>query len=204
MSDGDLTLQTKLPLHPIYVSVDIETAGPYPPKFSMLQIGACDVFHPNRKFTCNLKPINNNIDAQALAISSLPFEQLKITGLDANAAMSAFADWLTSLGPSEQRRVMIGQAAPFDWQFINYYFFEFGRGNPFGFTCIDNKALFMGATGCQWSETGAKAIARVLKARANKTHDGLGDATYQAELFRGILNIVRRDVTQTGRISHES
>jgi hypothetical protein len=160
----------------------------------MLQIGACDAFHPTRTFSCNLKPINNNVETQALAVNGLPFEELKTSGLDAKAAMTLFAIWLTSLAPPEQKRVMIGQAAPFDWQFINYYFCEFAGGNPFGFTCIDNKALFMGATGCQWNETGAKAMDRVLKTTDKKTHNGLEDAVYQAGLFRGILELSKEKV----------
>lgn len=183
--------QATQPLDPIYVSVDIEAAGPYPPNFSMLQIGACDALRPDRTFTCNLKPINDNVDGQAQAVSGLPFEELKTTGTDAKVAMTAFADWLASLGPPEQKRVMIGQAAPFDWQFINYYFREFAGNNPFGFTCIDNKALFMGATGCQWSETGAKAMDRVLGTTHVKTHDALQDAVYQAQLFRSILKLAK-------------
>jgi DNA polymerase III epsilon subunit-like protein len=179
------------PLDLIYVSVDIEAAGQYPPKFSMLQIGACDVFRPDLTFTCNLKPINDNVDEEALAVSGLSFEELKTTGMDAKAAMSAFADWLASLGSPEQKRVMVGQAAPFDWQFINYYFREFTGGNPFEFTCIDNKALFMGARGCRWDETGAKDMDRVLGTTHGKTHDALEDAVYQAKLFRGIWELAR-------------
>lgn len=194
MSESESNPQIRPRSQPIYVSVDIETAGSYPPKFSMLQIGACDVFHPARTFTCNLKPINDNVDAEALAVSGLPFEELKTSGLNARSAMNLFTIWLTSLGPPEQRRIMIGQAAPFDWQFINYYFCEFAGGNPFGFTCIDNKALFMGATGCQWNETGTKAMEKVLKTTHKKTHNGLDDAVYQAELFRGILQLSKENI----------
>jgi DNA polymerase III epsilon subunit-like protein len=182
----------------IYVSVDIEAAGPYPPEFSMLQIGACDAFRPDLTFTRNLKPINDNVDEAALAVSGLPFEELKTTGTDPKAAMTAFADWLASLGPPEQKRVMIGQAVPFDWQFINYYFRKFAGDNPLGFTGIDNKALFMGATGCQWDKTGARAMDRVLGTTHAKTHDGLDDALYQAELFRGILKLAKGKRSEVG------
>jgi DNA polymerase III epsilon subunit-like protein len=185
-------VQANQVLDPIYVSVDIEAAGPYPPKFSMLQIGACDALRPDHTFTCNLRPINDNIDEKSLAVSGLPFEELKTTGTDAEAAMTAFADWLASLGPRNQKRVMIGQAAPFDWQFINYYFHEFTGSNPLGFTCIDNKALFMGANGCRWGETGVGRIDRVLGTRHSRTHDGLQDAICQAEHFRGILELSKK------------
>jgi DNA polymerase III epsilon subunit-like protein len=178
---------------PIYVSVDIEAAGPYPPKFSMIQFGACDVYHPERQFKRDLKPINNNFRDSAMAVSGLSFEGLKTTGTDPKIAMAEFAEWLVSLGPPEKKRVMIGQAAPFDWQFINYYFEEFFGSNPLGFTAIDNKALFMGATGCDWKDTGAKAMDAVLGTEFAKTHDGLDDAVYQAELFRRIMDLASKN-----------
>jgi len=42
----------------IFISVDVETAGPVPGEFSMLSIGACSVFEPAKTFVCTLKPIN--------------------------------------------------------------------------------------------------------------------------------------------------
>jgi ribonuclease T len=114
MAESDFTPQARPRPYPIYVSVDIETAGLYPLKFSMLQIGACDIFHPACTFSCNLKPINNNADAEALAVNGLPFKELKTSGLDTKAAITLFTIWLTSLGPPEHKRVMIGQVVLFD------------------------------------------------------------------------------------------
>ena len=41
-----------------YFSVDIETAGPIPGKYSMLSIGACVVDDPSQSFYAELQPIN--------------------------------------------------------------------------------------------------------------------------------------------------
>ena len=51
----------------IFISVDVETAGPIPGEFSLLSIGACDVDDESRSFSIELKPINRNADPKALA-----------------------------------------------------------------------------------------------------------------------------------------
>lgn len=71
---------------------------------------------------------------------------------------------------------------------MNYYFHRFRGGNPFGFTALDIKALYMGATGCSWRDTRSSQIADRLKPTLTGTHDALRDAQYQAELFRLIWN----------------
>ena len=43
----------------LYISVDIEAAGPVPVEYSMLSIGACVVGSPEVSFYIELKPINN-------------------------------------------------------------------------------------------------------------------------------------------------
>lgn len=71
---------------------------------------------------------------------------------------------------------------------MNYYFHRFAGVNPFGFTALDIKALYMGATGCRWNETRSSKIADRLKPTLSGTHDALRDALYQAEIFRLILS----------------
>ena len=46
----------------VFISVDVETAGPIPGEYGLLSIGACDVDNPARTFTCELKPLNWNAD----------------------------------------------------------------------------------------------------------------------------------------------
>ena len=88
--------------------------------------------------------------------------------------------------------VFVGLNAPFDWTFVNYYFLKYHDQNPFGFTALDIKALFMGATGCTWYETRSSAIDKVVKPHQKGDHDALHDARYQAELFRSVYDLSRR------------
>jgi ribonuclease T len=41
----------------VFISVDIEAAGPIPGEYSLLTIGACVVFDDIQTFACELKPV---------------------------------------------------------------------------------------------------------------------------------------------------
>lgn len=168
----------------IFVSVDVETSGPIPGEFSLLSIGACPVFGPDNGFTVEVKPINENFDAKALEVTGLSMKDLHQRGLDPAAAMKAFSEWLTTLTSSGQTLVFVGFNAPFDWSFVNYYFHRFMGQNPFGFTALDIKAMYMGATQCSWRDTRSSRIAEHLRPELSGTHNALSDARYQAEIFR--------------------
>lgn len=168
----------------IFVSVDVETSGPVPGEYSLLSIGACSAFAPDNGFTCEVKPISNKFDPKALEVTGLSLKDLEQRGLDPVAAMKAFSDWLSTLIGPHDMLIFVGFNAPFDWSFVNYYFHRFTGENPFGFTALDIKALYMGATGCSWRDTRSSNIAEHLKPALSGTHDALCDARYQAEIFR--------------------
>ncbi|RWJ21191.1 MAG: 3'-5' exonuclease [Mesorhizobium sp.] len=168
----------------VFVSVDVETAGPIPGEYSLLSIGACSIFEPQNTFACNLKPINRNFDPKALEVSGLSLDDLTRKGLAPTEAMGSFSTWLSGLTGADGTPVFVGFNAPFDWSFVNYYFHRFAGSNPFGFTAVDIKAIYMGATGCSWSDTRSSKIAERLKPALSGTHDALRDAQYQAEIFR--------------------
>jgi DNA polymerase III epsilon subunit-like protein len=172
----------------IYVSVDVETSGPIPGEYSLLSIGACPTLDPNNGFTCEIKPVNDNFDPKALEVTGLSMQDLKRRGLEPKQAMKAFREWLSAFAGPDDMVVFVGFNAPFDWSFVNYYFHRFEGENPFGFTALDIKALYMGATGCSWHDTRSSKIAEHLKPALLGTHDALDDARYQAEIFRLLLN----------------
>lgn len=175
----------------VFISVDVETAGPIPGEFSMLTLGACCVDDPSKTFACSFKPINENFVPEALEVTGLSLARLAEDGLAPDAAMQSFAAWVGSLSNEGQIPVFVGLNAPFDWSFVNYYFHRFTGTNPFGFTAVDIKALFMGATGCTWRDTRSSAIARRVHPTLAGDHDALHDALYQAELFRLVRQLPR-------------
>ncbi|HEX7855034.1 MAG TPA: 3'-5' exonuclease [Sphingobium sp.] len=168
----------------IFVSVDVETAGPIPGEFSLLSIGACSVYEPDKSFACELKPITDKFDPKALEVTGLSLEDLARAGDDPAHAMGNFARWLADLAGDDGEVVFVGFNAPFDWSFVNYYFHRFLGMNPFGFTALDIKALYMGATGCRWGDTRSSRVANRLNPATAGNHDALTDARYQGELFR--------------------
>lgn len=167
-----------------FISVDIEASGPVPGEYSMLSIGACVVLAPEQTFSCELKPISDKFDPDAMAVLGRTVEDYGKSGLDPAAAMHAFSEWVGNLHQANETVVFVGFNAPFDWSFVNYYFHRFLGRNPFGFTALDIKAYYMGATGCQWQDTRSSRIAERLRPELSGTHDPLDDALYQAELFR--------------------
>jgi DNA polymerase III epsilon subunit-like protein len=173
------------PKREVFISIDVETSGPIPGEFSLLSIGACHVDDEAISFSCELKPINGNADPKALEVSGLSLETLARTGRTPKDAMRNFATWIRETIGDDATPVFVGFNAPFDWSFINYYFHKFTGTNPFGFSALDIKAYYMGATGSStWKDTRSSAIEADLKPKHRPDHDALHDAQYQAELFR--------------------
>lgn len=173
----------------VFISVDVETSGPVPGEYSMLTLGACLVDDDAVAFEVSLKPVGDRFDPQALEVTGLSLETLEREGLAPEDAMARFAEWIARVSDGRGRPVMVGFNAPFDWSFVNYYFHRFFASNPFGFTCVDVKALYMGVADCAWSDTKSSVIADRLKPQLSGDHDALHDARYQAELFKLIRGL---------------
>jgi DNA polymerase III epsilon subunit-like protein len=170
--------------HEVFISVDVETAGPIPGEYSLLTIGACNVTDAEQTFSCNLKPTTRNVDPKALEVTGLSLDKLKQEGLDPAEAMHKFLVWINSVLGTDSTAVFVGFNAAFDWSFINYYFHRYIGKNPFGFAALDIKSLYMGAARTTWSQTRSSQIAEMLHPMRKGNHDALHDAQYQAELFR--------------------
>ena len=175
----------------IYISVDIETAGPIVGEHSMLTIGACLVYQPEVEFTIMLQPISDKAIEEALKVSGITLEEAYKVGLPPKEAMSQFENWLIQNIPENATPVFVGLNAPFDWSFINYYFLKYLNRNPFGISAIDIKALFMGATKCSWHDTKSSSIDKYVHPTLQGDHNALHDAKYQAELFRLVYELNR-------------
>jgi ribonuclease T len=171
-------------MNEIFISVDVETAGPIPGKYSLLSIGACDVRDDDIAFECLIKPINENFDPKALEVTGLALDELRRIGLPPAQAMEDFRRWIRNTAGRDGRPVFVGFNAAFDWSFINYYFHRYLGENPFGFAALDIKSLYMSATACAWDETRSSRIAARLKPKLDGNHNALQDARYQAEMFR--------------------
>ena len=177
----------------VFISVDIETSGPIVGEHSMLTLGACLAYHPEVSFSVMLKPISNESVADALEVTGLTMAEAEKKGLLPIEAMSQFATWISNNLPKDGTAVFVGLNAPFDWGFVNYYFLKYLENNPFGFTALDIKALFMGVMGCSWYETRSSAIDKIVSPNQKGDHDALHDAKYQAELFRLVYELSKKN-----------
>jgi len=175
------------PSSAVYISVDVETAGPNPSAYSLLTIGACTVYGPNSTFYVELKPETMRALPEALAISRLSMERLAKRGKPPKQAIQQFEQWVKEQTFENQRPIFVAFNAPFDWMFVNDYFHRFLGYNPFGHSALDVKSYYMGLAGVSWQETAMSyVIAQYLEDR-QLTHHALRDAMDQAEIFRMML-----------------
>lgn len=183
----------------VFVSVDVETAGPAPGRYALLSIGACLVEEPSEGFYVELQPDRQEAHPGALEISGLSLERLKKEGVPAQAAMQAFADWLKTLAAEGEQIVFVALNAPFDWMFVNDYFHRYLGTNPFGHKALDIKAFYMGLAHVDWTDTSFKDIARYLDKEYHLSHNALSDAQKQADIFH---HLIKRSQREYGKSEH--
>jgi DNA polymerase III epsilon subunit-like protein len=174
-------------LSEMYISVDIETAGPNPGRYSLLSIGACTIDARRSTFYVEVQPVNNEITPESFAIHRLDLEQLRQKGLPPRIALEKFESWILSNLSSSSRAIFTAFNAPFDWMFINDYFHKYLGRNPFGHSAIDIKSFFMGLTGVYWSLTSMRFIGKRYLGGKALSHNALEDALNQADIFEQML-----------------
>ena len=167
-----------------YISVDVEAAGPLPPTYSMLSLGAVVVDDPQATFYVEFKPLNDKSVPAAMKVVGRTLEDFARTGRDPKDAMAGFRDWLGSVAKAATP-VFVGFNATFDWAFVSFYFHQYLGENPFGIGGVDIKSYYMGLSGGTWEDTRSSRIAAEFKDSSRRhTHNALDDALEQAELFR--------------------
>ncbi len=170
----------------IYISVDVEAAGPIPGEYSMLALGACVVGRPKQSFYVELKPINDAFVEEALRVGGLSMDALRQHGSDPATAMQHLKEWVDR-NAAGSRAVFVGFNASFDWSFVNWYFHKFLGENPFGIGGLDIKSYYMGLSGCAWAETTSTKLPTRFKSTRVQTHNALDDSRAQADIFAKLL-----------------
>ncbi len=175
----------------LYFSVDIESSGPIPGKYSMLSLGACVVGNRDASFYVELKPISKEFVPEALNVSGFDLDRLEREGISPKKAMTNFRNWVEKTA-GESKAVFVGFNACYDWQFVNWYLESFAAGNPFGFGGIDIKSYFMGLSGETWSKTTSSQLPEEFQPDERQTHNALDDARAQASIFFKLLRKANR------------
>lgn len=172
---------------PLYISVDIEAAGPSPSRYSLLSVGACPVYQPEVALYLELQPVGDLYTEDAERVSGLSLEHLRATGLPPSEAMARLEEWVLEVLPQGHTPVFVGFNAPFDWMFVCDYFHRYLGRNPFGYSALDIKSLYMGVARVEWGDTGFQAVAGRYGLEPTLTHNALADARDQAALLRSVL-----------------
>jgi DNA polymerase III epsilon subunit-like protein len=178
----------------VYISVDIETSGPIPGKYSMLALGACQVGREERRFYAELRPTSQQFVPAAMKIVGRSLDEFAQIGQEPREAMRSFRDWIAKTCEGGIP-VFVGFNAAFDWSFVNWYFHTYLEDNPFGFTGLDIKSYYMGLMGCSWADTKLSCIAREFKSGSSHSHNALEDSIEQGKLFELMRGRLRREFT---------
>ncbi|MEV5707140.1 exonuclease [Actinoallomurus sp. NPDC052274] len=185
----------------VYISADVEADGPIPGPYSMISFGlAVAGTYDGRTFErrdpeaatfyAELRPISDEYDAAALAVSGLDRERLLREGRDPAAAMSAAARWVEAVGRAEGGKpVFAAYPLGFDWMFLYWYFVRFAEtGSPFGHSrFLDLKTLYAARSGETVTRSVKGRMPRHLLSRRRHTHHALDDAVEQAELLQNLM-----------------
>jgi DNA polymerase III epsilon subunit-like protein len=170
-----------------YIVVDVETSGPTPEKYALLSIGACTISEPRQTFYIELQPDVEGVLYEAMQINKFSLDDLRKSGLPPREALAQFSDWIYGVLPEKQKAVFTAFNAPFDWMFVNHYFFKYLGQNPFGHKALDIKAYYMGVYGVSWSDTSHNKVSAKLTHNHQLPHHALKDAIMEADLFEVIL-----------------
>ena len=148
----------------IYISVDVEAAGPVPATYSMLSLGAVVVDDVKQTFYIELKPINDQFVPDAMKVVGKTLRHFAEKG-PRSQRRDARVSSLACASAKEGKPVFVGFNATFDWAFVNFYFHHHLGENPFGFGGIDIKSYYMGMSGCTWDDTRSSRIRAISRAR---------------------------------------
>lgn len=191
-----------------YVSVDVETSGPTPGKYSMLSLGACIVGETHIQFYRELKPISQYYIMEAMRVGakgleclhygedfdteSKNFKPVKVLevlsrrGEEPIKVMNDFAEWINQ---NTKGFKPVEAAAPikFDGMFTAWYFDNFySKENPLGYSGEDINSMYRGLT----KNRNAK-IEQLRLRDGELPHNALEDAIIQAKEFERVLELMK-------------
>jgi hypothetical protein len=189
----------------LYFSTDVETDGRIPGPFSMVSIGIVvagyvDTFGqivrldpdaPENRFYAELKPISEQWDPEALAVSGLTREHLLEHGEDPREAMTRLVAWINQTSARYMATSTVFAAYPlgFDWLFTYWYIVNFAeQESPFGHSKhIDMKTYYAAKANQRIAQSVKGRMPKQLLSKRAHTHHALDDAAEQGELLMNLL-----------------
>lgn len=158
-----------------YIVVDVESDGPYPPKYSMVCFGAVLVNDAlDKTFYGRTNPISLNWNPDALAISGFTREA-HLCFPTPEKTMEDFAYWIKKVS-HDSKPTFISDNPAFDFAWINHYFHEYYGNNPFGFSARRIGDIYCGLVGHMGKNSEWKKKYRKTKHTHNPVDDAMGNA----------------------------
>jgi len=181
----------------MYFSADVEADGPIPGPYSMVSVGVAVAGVRNPEFTPidptrftfyrELRPISEEWDPPALAVSGLTREHLVDNGVDPAAAMAELTDFIRTTADGA-RPVFVAYPACYDWMFVYWYLMRFTGASIFGHSgCLDMKTLYAARANVHIGQAVKRLMPRHLHSGREHTHNALDDAIEQADLFANLM-----------------
>lgn len=168
----------------VYIVGDVEADGPFPYRYSMVELGAVavrgGVILP-KGFSEQIRPMTDFYDVDALSAIGRTRKDCETRGRDASSVMQEFKQWLHSVSEGgSSRLVFVADNAGFDWQFVNFYMHYYLGSNPLGYSCLSLTSLYKGV---------AKSMSASFKHLRQTKHDhtAINDARGNAEALVEIL-----------------
>lgn len=188
----------------VFVSMDVETDGPIPGKYSMLQLGAVAFDGNGRrlsKFVVNLErlPAAGQHPDTMLWWSERQeiYEKTRFNLMAPAQAMKDFAEWLETL-PSPLP-VAVCYPATFDFMFVYWYLINFNGHSPFSFAALDLKTLAWAMLNRPFRKIGKRHMPRKwLDGTTPHSHDALDDAHGQGQMLFNMLRDLDSDPVRRG------
>lgn len=122
--------------------IDVESDAQAPGQGSIVCFGAVLVLDTSETFYGQIRPITDNYSEETLSVSGFTREQHKEFE-EPSDVMCKFAEWIREIN-KRGRPVMVSDNPAFDWQWINYYFWNFYGDNPLGWSARRIGDMFCG------------------------------------------------------------
>lgn len=180
----------------VFVSMDVESDGPFPGLHSMLSVGYAaftdDQLEPVSTFTRNLDFIEGATqDPNTMAWwNSTPalrmlYAETRENTIPGEQFVQDWIDWRNAnFPPNEWDMAIVCMPLTYDWKFPDYYFCRYNGHNPLGFSRgIDLKSYAYARLGTRWVKTTKKKMPKRWFSDLPHTHNALDDAVEQGHLF---------------------
>jgi len=180
----------------IYVSVDIETDGPIPGKYSMLSLGSVAYNEDGNilgTYYSNIYQLEGAEEFEPTMVwwKTQPeaWEALQENKKTPHDAMHEYVTWLDTF---KGTKICVAYPAGFDFTFISWYLWNFVGENPFGISAIDIKTYDMAYLDTPFKGTIKRKFPKEwFEGLPPHTHNALDDAMEQGELFFRIRESLR-------------